>query len=530
MRLLVFLSALCLAMNLSAESFEQLKGRVRGRESVILPDGTETEGIIVSDYRSLNMETAPQVSHKEVELGLNYRTAYIQSLDGAYGFRVVFNSVYDNRFPRFSRVKLDLGGAVLTRETDPERYTISNIVGAFVTVLEENAQVAPKVRHITELTDDDLYTFVTLADVEFMSKEGSYTNVHEKKVMRTYLNDFKTHADGPIDGSGLLLKDNLGDDIFMPVNTKCTWRRDGDRVPQGVGFVDGVLVHTVLRRYGSIGRYAIRPASEADIRIPMDTLSSYQTIVEWNWDRNYDVALNLERQGLQEWVSGQVFDPDRVLPDVGQGFLSTTAGAMMRLDNEWNSRCVHDGNDAGSGAREWSVLRLNTDTRDWYIFDGDRIVGANAVLVETSTKGYEGSAVSFEFTFAAGNCSADLSWGFPGEWQVAYSVDGRNFIPVQKTFFLRPLWYGTANVKDLGGVRELCYDAAPGSIECRVTLPSFLLDKDKVYFRIYPSSDKLTVLPENPEDDINSGTMQKGFSHPFVLRLGKVSVKSLKNL
>ena len=510
MRVVMFLSALFLAVGLSAESFEDLKDRVGSRESIVLPQGTEIEGIIVSDYRSHNMETPVQVSFKDVDPGMNFRTAYIQSLDGNSGLRIQFNSVYDNRFPRFSKVRIDLGGAVLTREADPERYTVSNLVGAFVSVLEQNVHPAAKVRHIADLTDNDLYTFVTLADVEFMSKEGSYTNVHEKKVARTYINSFKTHHDGPIDGSGLVLKDNQGDDIFMPVNTRCTWRRNGDRVPQGVGSVDGVLVHTVLRRYGDIGRYAIRPSSVSDIRIPMEASSSYETIVEWNWDRNYDVALNLESQGLQEWVSGTAFEPDRVLPDVGKGFLSTTAGAMMRLDAEWNSRCVHDGNDAGSGAREWSVLRLNSDTRDWYIFDGDRIIGANAVLVETSTIGYEGQ-------------------GFPAEWQVAYSVDGRNFIPVQKTFLLRPLWYGPANVKELGGVRELCYDAAPGSIECSVTLPAFLLGKEKVYFRIYPSSDKLTVLPENPEDDINSGAMKAGFSHTFVLRLGKVSVKSLKS-
>ena len=525
----MFLVASCMAVNLSAASFEELRMMMRNRESVILPQGTEIEGIVVSDYMSHNMETTPQISFKELDLGLNFRTAYIQSHDGKYGFRVVFNSVYDNRFPRFSKVKMDLGGAVLTRETEPERYTLSNIVGAFIEILEKDVHVEPKVRHIAELTDNDIYTFVTLSDVEFMSKEGSYTNVHEKKVMKTYLNDFKTHSDGPIDGSGLLLKDNQGDDIFMPVNTKCSWRRNGDRVAQGVGFVDGVLVHTVLRRYGDIGRYAIRPASRKDIRIPMDTTSSYETIVEWNWDRNYDVALNLERQGLQEWISGETLLADRVLPDVGIGYLSTTVNATMRLDAEWNSRCVHDGNDAGSGAREWSVLRLNSDTKDWYIFSGDRIVGSNAVLVETSTKGFEGRGVSFEFTFSAGNCSADLAWGFPGEWQVAYSVDGRNFIPVQKIFLLRPLWYNTTNVKDLGGVRDLCYDATPGSVECRVMLPAFLLGKDKVFFRIYPASDKLTVLPENPADDINSGTMKNGFSHGFALRLGKVSVKSLKN-
>ena len=527
-KLLTIISAICFAVTASAASFAELRALVGNKGSIYLPEGTEIEGIIVSDYRSHNMETAPQVSYNDLDLGLNFRTAYIQSLDGKYGFRIVFNSVYDNRHPRFSKVKMDLGGAVLTKENNPERYTISNIVGAFVTLVEESVQVPAKVRHIGDLTDEDIYTFVTLADVEFMSKEGSYTNVHEKKVMRSYLNDFKSSVDGPIDGSGLLLKDNQGDDVFMPVNTKCTWRRNGNRVPQGVGCVDGVLVHTVLRRYGDIGRYAIRPATEKDIRVSMDTTSFYETIVEWNWDRNYDVALNLENQGLQEWVAGKAFEADRVLPDVGQGYLSTTVGAMMRLDTEWNSRCVHDGNDAGSGAREWSVLRLNSDTKDWYVFNGDKIVGSNAVVVETSTKGYEGRGLSFEFTFSAGNCSADLSWGFPAEWMVAYSIDGKNYIPVQKTFLLRPLWYNTANVKDLG-VRDLCYDATPGSIECRVFLPAFLLDKDKVYFRIYPSSNKLTVLPENPADDINSGIMKRDFSHAFVLRFGKVSVKSLKN-
>ena len=61
-----------------------------------MPEGTVIEGIIISDYKSANMETAPQISSTEVDPSLNFRTAYIQSLDGQYGFRIVFNSVYDN--------------------------------------------------------------------------------------------------------------------------------------------------------------------------------------------------------------------------------------------------------------------------------------------------------------------------------------------------------------------------------------------------------------------------------------------------
>jgi len=528
-RIITLAIILGFAIDASAVTFEQLKAMSRDGEQIILPQGTEIEGVIVSDYRSLNMETSPQISPKEVDLGLNFKTGYIQSLDGKSGLRLLFNSVYDNRLPRFSKVKVDLGGAVLTKESDPERYTLSNIVGSLFTIIEENTEIAPKVRHISELTDNDIYTFVTLADVELLSKEGSYTKVHEKIVQRSYINAFKTSSDGPIDGSGVVLKDNQGDDIFMVVNTKCPWRRDGRMLPQGTGSVDGVLVHTVLRRYGDIGRYAIRPANAGDIHIGKDAASNYETIVEWNWDRNYDVALNFERQGLREWIFGEAFEPDRILPDVGKGFLSTTAGATMRLDNEWNTRSAQDGNDAGAGAREWSVLRLNSDTKDWYVFDGDRIIGANAILVETSTMGFEGRAISFDFSFCAGNCSTNLSWGFPGEWQVAYSVDGRTFIPVQKTFLLRPIFYHAGNVAELGGRRELCYDAAPGAQECTVTLPAFLLGKEKVYFRIYPASNVLAVLPENPADDLNGGTMKAGFSHQFALRLGKVSVKVLKN-
>ena len=114
MRILMFLFSLCLAVNLSAASFEELRAKVGNKGNAILPEGTFIEGIIVSDYTSLNMEGPVQVSCKEVDPGMTFRTAYIQSADGNCGFRVHFNSVYDNRFPRFSRVKMDLGGAVLT--------------------------------------------------------------------------------------------------------------------------------------------------------------------------------------------------------------------------------------------------------------------------------------------------------------------------------------------------------------------------------------------------------------------------------
>ena len=113
MRNLAILLSIFCCLNASAASFEELRASVGNREGIVVPEGTVIEGIIISDYKSANMETAPQISSTEVDPSLNFRTAYIQSLDGKYGFRIIFNSVYDNRFPRFSKVKVDLGGAEL---------------------------------------------------------------------------------------------------------------------------------------------------------------------------------------------------------------------------------------------------------------------------------------------------------------------------------------------------------------------------------------------------------------------------------
>ena len=529
MRKMLFLALLSLCgafTGLSADTFESLREKAKGR-TVTLPAGATLEAVVVSDYRSLNMSESPQLSYEKVDLSLNYRTAYIQNEAGTLGMRVIFNGIYDNRLPRFARVRISLEGAVLKGETGPERYTLSNVDGAMCTVLSQGAAPAPKLRKIASLKDEDLYTFLFLEDVEFLSKEGSYTNVDELGVQSSWINAFRNPEGGPIDGSGVYLKDNEGDDLFMLVNTRCAWRRRGGRMPQGIGQVGGILVHERLRRYGDIGRYALRPVDEKDIRVAAEPASSYETIVEWNWDRNYEDALNLERQGLKTWILSDAFEPDRILPDVGKGFLSTTAGAKLRLDTEYNTRCTQDAARPGQGGRDYAALRLNTDVKDWYIFSGSTLQGAQAILVETSTKGFAGKGVSFDFTFSAGNMDPNMSWGYPAEWRVAYSVDGRNFIPVERTFLLRPFRYTGTKVRDVG-TRMLCYDASPGLQECTVMLPAFLLGQEKVYFRIYPASDKLVVLPEKPEDDCVSGKMRPGFSHSFVIRVGKVSVRALK--
>ena len=87
-------------------------------------------------------------------------------------------------------MRLDLGGCSLTGETDPERYTVDGLCTANVEVLERGVALPAKERRIADLKDEDLYTYVTLAGTEFLSKQGCYANVFESCVQRSRLNAF----------------------------------------------------------------------------------------------------------------------------------------------------------------------------------------------------------------------------------------------------------------------------------------------------------------------------------------------------
>ena len=143
---------LCLAAvaGVRADDFAALRAEAAGR-TVRLAPGTQLEALVVSDYRSQNMELNPNVSWDKVDLGENLRTAYVESPDGRYGFRLRFAGIYENRLERGDRVRLDLGGCSLTGETDPERYTVDGLCAANVEVLERGVALPAKERRIADL-------------------------------------------------------------------------------------------------------------------------------------------------------------------------------------------------------------------------------------------------------------------------------------------------------------------------------------------------------------------------------------------
>ena len=67
----------------AAGPFGQLRGLCEPGKSVLLTAPTVVEGIVVSDYRSPNMELNPNLNYYSVDLEENDRTVYVEAADGS---------------------------------------------------------------------------------------------------------------------------------------------------------------------------------------------------------------------------------------------------------------------------------------------------------------------------------------------------------------------------------------------------------------------------------------------------------------
>lgn len=63
----------------AAGPFGQLRGLCEPGKSVLLTAPTVVEGIVVSDYRSPNMELNPNLNYYSVDLEENDRTVYVEA-------------------------------------------------------------------------------------------------------------------------------------------------------------------------------------------------------------------------------------------------------------------------------------------------------------------------------------------------------------------------------------------------------------------------------------------------------------------
>lgn len=517
-RLIASIIITCITVTtLSAEPFEQVRA-MAGKSQTVLPDGVSIRGVIVSDYMSYNTELNPNISYNKVDLSLSHKTVYIQDEEGKFGFRVVFDSMYDNRLERGMNVTMDLSGCTLHKSLSPESYTITGMAAKKIVINHIGAELPVKKKRICDICDEDVYTYVTISNVEFLSKHGAFSNIYEMCAQDSFINrlnpPFKV-----ADGWASLLEDGSGEHVYMQLNSKCDWRRNDYRFPKGVGEISGIIVCNQNRRYGGVfGPYSIRPIFREDINIPEHENSNFKTIAEWNWNFNTHQSLKLKDKGEVRWVAKTGVRNETILADIGDGELWTDSGCLMRLDGEYDSRFCAVAN--GAARTTASSLRLDGKTEQWYSAGGP-----SGIYIKTSLAGIEGNGVLFNFTFVAGNESYYMSWGCPAFWTVEYSVDGRSFKPTGFEARLRPLAFAPSSIAKKGFIGTP-YDAAMGFSEYSVKLPSDLFGKEEITIRIVPKNSTVVVLDPDYTLPVDYSGKASDYKNNSCIRIGMVGLKT----
>lgn len=516
--------------------FAHLEQRCAPGQIIQLSEPILVDGVIVSDYRSLNMELNPNLNVATVDRSVNDCTVYLQAADGSRSIRLVFDEPSENRLARYDRVRFDLNGCSLTHNADPDCLTVTGVGAANVVAVTPGAagSLPVKERYISELTDKDLYTFVTLRDAEFVFKEGSYTNIWEPYGMFTpELHHYKYDVVGRMDGWATLVRDSQGGAIYMPVNLLCGWRRTGKPLPQGMGPLSGVVVHTSMRRYGgAMGRYSIRPLDESDIAVSRKKNSPWKRLTGWVLDGSAGASLQFELMGYQNNLTKEsAKSGDRILNDVGsRGYLWTDSNAYIFVDSDYNAL----GTD-NKGWVSFGSICFRAPTPDWYRWDAaNKMTGMNSLLVEFSTRKIRGTELSISFEAGIGNHDANFSWNFPLEWRVEYAVDGGKFLPLKdaatgsEIFVMRPLPWWDNVVEGSGNVNRLftSYDCGLGLQQHIFALPETAFDRDQVVVRISPASGLLSQIRSNPANDarLDGAVVRKNCRQTTLIRVGSLTV------
>lgn len=266
------------------------------------------EGIVVSSKANRNAGDNEQLTPSTIDYTLDQRTIYLEALDGSQGICLVTNTVDDNQAQLYDHVQVLLFDTVPTLYDDPSYLVINNVkADMFVSQQAgESYDVPVKERHINALTDKDIFTYVKLRDVEFPVRKGDLMPVNEGYTIAANGHRLTKYP--------RLIRDAVGDAMYLYTNSTCQFRNDGTLIPYGSGNVSGVVVHERFPRFewengmdpldietsptlGRIGTYQIRPQVKDDVWKEMqpDVENSFSHILTeyryWNPDTDRGVCL-----------------------------------------------------------------------------------------------------------------------------------------------------------------------------------------------------------------------------------------------
>lgn len=398
-----------------------------------LPEDALADGFIVSTTEGGNAGDAVVDNYESdtgvIDYSLTARTAYLESPDGEYGFRLITTTEVENAFQRYSRVLLRIGGAVVKRsEGEPQCYSIEGVKSSEILSSSDGWNTMPwKEKHISELTDNDLNTLVKIKDCEIVMRKGPFTPVDESYTSSCGCNRL---AKFPI-----LIRDIEGGSMYLFTNMTCPYRRDGNILPYGSGNITGIVVHESYKSFeknGDIGRYQLRHLTRGEIDLKQDFADNFSGIItEFRYAK---FPAESEETKL----------PKAILATKGNGELCHTFGTISNFSPSYFyiGRCGSDRKgryaegagielDYGGIYSPWTGKEddQNTDGTGW--FKDDLLLSWSSKywwdsanyrgycwLVTFSTEGIVSDRVSMQFAMYNNSPNARS----PRYWKAQYSI------------------------------------------------------------------------------------------------------------
>lgn len=525
------------------------------------------EGYVVSDKRWGNVNENPRTTNATVDYTICQKSVYLESLDGKYGFLLETETEDDNVFDVNTRVRVHLGGRTIYSYENPSRYVINGIRATDVISAQNvDASAIPlKQMHMNELTDDDIYTRVTLLDCEWPIRKGSLTPVNEGYTNATGADRSTKYAS--------LIRDINGDDMYVYTNMTCLYRRDGHKLNYGQGTMSGVIVHEKHRSYidqdspyedecGNIGRYQIRHMSQEDFGFGADEDSFSEILCEWRWV-NHE---NPDEPGWMNATQGHgyfshskdsyksgyysnahlhgstdfsflgpvgnsvnyIFGNNKtptyphagfgiVLPDgtnFGDDWTVSVSSYVKWADRKANPSISlpYDGKGRHyaeydyPGSAPWDARALTWNCNYWWDNGNNR---PYFWIVKFSTAGITTSHISTQFAMFNQSQSAKTH----RYWKLEYAVKNANFNG-QTTAAYDGYWREVAQftVPDVVLWAITLGSQSPGPKPMNFELPQEILGHDEVYLRIGPANTKASNMSNYDESSVDTGDGKQSYS------------------
>ncbi|MBP3483144.1 MAG: hypothetical protein J6K28_07115 [Alistipes sp.] len=493
---------------ISFEELRQLEG--------LVDENIAIEGYIVSDITYGNASDNPHTSKVTIDYTHTNLCAYLESLDGRYGVRLEFNTEDDYVFSRYDKVRLNLQGTTVVKEgssnpsdMNPVRYAISDLTSENVATIEGGSMswLPVKEKHFGDLTDDDMYTYVTLKDCEFPVRKGPLTPINEGYA--------KEYAVNRISKYPLLVRDINGNSFYTFTNITCTYRRTGDRLPQGSGDLSGVIVFEYYDRFtwdvnkcdeyramgydedqifdlGNIGRYQIRHQSADDINIADNFNEGFSDIVcEFNYynQTRTDVEKTVSEVGVMSASYGAGTLTHSSATSTATGILPTQEYSYLGPVGKSNP-----GNVNGTGVvdRNGNRVSVSPNTNNQTSNAGKGWVESSDGMAWYHNKWVNGSSFHYWLmSFSTSKVSAGRHLSLqisclnknqgkaPRYWNVEWSTDRTNW-----TFI------DSYTCPDVVLYDYTTYHQSAAYKYINVDLPDEMANRSVVYIRLIPSNER----------------------------------------